>query len=129
MSEVTCSIVDAACMPCTHSQASFCCSVEPPVPRSMVFPPSGAAKKRDLPVHPLPVREQTVPDDDALGVDRAEPHPSGCRRRSACHQAGVVLHWDLPRRSDLGPMAPACRRHGPSVQCPGQLYPFRMVLI
>ena len=29
-------------MPCTHSQASFCCSVEPPVPRSMVSPPSGA---------------------------------------------------------------------------------------
>jgi hypothetical protein len=42
MSEVTYSIVDAACMPCTHSQASFCCSVEPPVPRSMVSPPSGA---------------------------------------------------------------------------------------
>ena len=93
MREVTCSIVDAACMPCTHSQASFCCSVEPPVPRSMVSPPSGAAKKRDLPVHPLPVREQTVPDGDAPGVDRAEPHPSGCRRRSARHQVGVVLHW------------------------------------
>jgi hypothetical protein len=29
MSEVTCSIVDAACMPCTHSQASFCCSMAP----------------------------------------------------------------------------------------------------
>ena len=53
----------------------------------------GAAKKRDLPVHPLPVREQTVPDGDAPGVDRAEPHPSGCRRRSARHQVGVALHW------------------------------------
>src|SRR6266566_1829415 len=42
MSDVTCSITDACCMPCTHSQESFCCSVEPPVPRSMVSPPSGA---------------------------------------------------------------------------------------
>src|SRR6478752_4120839 len=42
MSEVTCSMVDACCMPCSHSQASFCCSVEPPVPRSIVSPPSGA---------------------------------------------------------------------------------------
>ena len=42
MSEVTCSITSGCCMPCTHSQASFCCSVEPPVPRSMVSPPSGA---------------------------------------------------------------------------------------
>src|SRR6266702_4745760 len=42
MSEVTCSITSGCCMPCTHSQASFCCSVEPPVPMSMVSPPSGA---------------------------------------------------------------------------------------
>src|SRR6266571_4994911 len=42
MSDVTCFITDACCMPCTHSQESFCCSVEPPVPRSMVSPPSGA---------------------------------------------------------------------------------------
>src|SRR2546421_11692350 len=35
-------MVDGCCMPCTHSQASFCCSVEPLVPRSTVSPPSGA---------------------------------------------------------------------------------------
>src|SRR6266571_5759813 len=42
MSEVTCVITSGCCMPCTHAQASFCCSVEPPAPRSMVSPPSGA---------------------------------------------------------------------------------------
>jgi hypothetical protein len=89
----------------------------------------GAAKNRDLPVHALPVREQAIPDGDAPGVDRAEPHPSGCRRRSARHQVGVVLYWDLPGRPDLGPVAPACRRHGPLVRYSGQLYPARVVLI
>src|SRR5262249_59412267 len=56
------------------------------VESSGAFELLGTAKKRDLPVHPLPVREQAVPDGDAPGVDRAEPHPSGCRRRSARHQ-------------------------------------------
>jgi hypothetical protein len=129
MSEVTCSIVDAACMPCTHSQASFCCSVEPPVPRSMVSPPSGAAKKRDLPVHPLPVREQTVPDGDAPGVDRRS------RTRAAAVGAALVTRsvWfftGISREGRIwGPVAPTDRRHGPLVQYSGQLYPVRVVLI
>jgi hypothetical protein len=42
MSEVTCSMVDGCCIPSTHPQASFCCSVEPPTPMSRVSPPSGA---------------------------------------------------------------------------------------
>jgi hypothetical protein len=55
----------------------------------MVSPPSGAAKKRDLPVHPLPVREQTVPDGDAPGVDRAEPV---CRRHGPLVQYSGQLY-------------------------------------
>ena len=34
----------------------------------------GTVEKRDLPVHPLAVCEQPVPDDDAAAVDRPEPH-------------------------------------------------------
>ena len=43
----------------------------------------GTSKKRDLPVHPLAVRQQAVADDDAAAVDRAESHASGGGRRDA----------------------------------------------
>src|SRR5581483_9664846 len=42
MSEVTCFITSGCCMPCTHSQVTFCCSVEAVVLMKMVSPPSGA---------------------------------------------------------------------------------------
>ena len=66
------------------------------------------AKKRDFPVHPLAVREQPVPDDDAAAVDRAESHPRGVCRRDARHDARrghehLVLVHGSPSASDEPP--------------------------